>query len=220
MIVSDSHKFVFIKPQRVAGTSIQKYLVDHETCDFYDEYATPDRGNHETYIEIANKLPNISDYYIFSIVRNPYDRLWSYAKYCVQKAGLYINDYDDSQAFRSKYPSDERYATRMDYMFRVRDSKDDPERLLSMLRIRSFFMQFRERANYRKSKLILDFLIRYETIDSDFAHVCVHLGIPNTGLPKLNFTEPVSYRDVYTKGMRKRIANMYGKDLELFGYTF
>ena len=220
MIVSDSHKFVFIKPQRVAGTSIQKYLVDHETCGFHDKYATPDRGNHETYIEIADKLPNFSDYYIFSIVRNPYDRLWSYAKYCVQKADIYIEDYNSSQAFRTKYPSDERYAIRMDYMFRVNNFRDDPERLLAMLKIRSFFNQLRERQGYRKSKLVLDFVIRYENIDTDFSHVCTQLSIPNTGLPKLNTTDSVSYRDVFTMAMRKQIERLYGRDLELFGYEF
>ena len=79
MIVSEKYKFVFIKAQRIGGTSVHRYLVEHGACQFGDKYDI--QGNHETYLQAKEELPDIDDYFLFGVVRNPFDRAWSYSKY-------------------------------------------------------------------------------------------------------------------------------------------
>ena len=74
------HKLCFIHIPKAAGTTIEKALSisREEELFFLDKYKNyPVCPQHLTLAEIAQETDNLMDYSIFTVVRNPYDRLVS-----------------------------------------------------------------------------------------------------------------------------------------------
>lgn len=74
-----------------------------------------------------------------------------------------------------------------------------------------------------QGRVILDFVGRYESLDSDFAEVLERIGL--TGqvcLPRANVSKDRkgSYRDDYTPESRALIGAWYRSEIEHFGYEF
>ncbi len=95
MIVSVKHKFIYIKNRKVGGSSLEKYLIDKlvdKKTDIHTGTSTNEYSNnnisrndggtvsgHLSIIDIAKILNKtidqlISNFYIFSIERNPFDK--------------------------------------------------------------------------------------------------------------------------------------------------
>ena len=95
MIISLQHKFIFIKNRKVGGSSLEKYLIDklvNKKTDIHTgtstkEYSSnninrKDGGSvsgHMSIIDISKilntKIDNLlSNFYIFSVERNPFDK--------------------------------------------------------------------------------------------------------------------------------------------------
>jgi hypothetical protein len=67
----------------------------------------------------------------------------------------------------------------------------------------------------------VDFIGRLETFARDVAVVRERLGLPPTeDVPHLNRSRRGSYRDYYNDATRKRVAEVFAKDIDAFGYTF
>ncbi len=70
--------------------------------------------------------------------------------------------------------------------------------------------------------IAIDFVGRYENLDSDFKRVAQKIGLPSKiSLPRRQ-TAPkvVNYADYYTPGTRKVVANRFAQDIEMFSYQF
>ena len=60
-----------------------------------------------------------------------------------------------------------------------------------------------------------------ESLDADLRTLCGHLGIePPAVVPHANASRSGDYRTHFTPAMRDRVAELHGRDLEVFGYTF
>lgn len=71
-------------------------------------------------------------------------------------------------------------------------------------------------------ELQLDFVGRFESLDSDYAHVAERLGV-RTDLLHENRTlgkKDRGYLDYYTPSTRQIVERIYRRDLELFDYAF
>lgn len=68
-------------------------------------------------------------------------------------------------------------------------------------------------------RLLVDFVGRFESLASDFAQVCRHLGL-TASLPHVNAGQSGDYRPRYTPALAARVADAFGEDVERFGYTF
>ena len=71
-----------------------------------------------------------------------------------------------------------------------------------------------------RGELLVDFVGRYEKLQSDFDYICDRLGIGRSALSKLNSTKHAHYSEYYTKGMADLVALLYAEDVEKFEYTF
>ena len=80
MIISHSHKFIFVKSPKIGGTSIVEYLEPYLDEDLRNR----DRGDHEQFNEIINIVPNYQEYFKFGFVRNPWDMRLSRYFYLIQ----------------------------------------------------------------------------------------------------------------------------------------
>ena len=192
MIISDSHKFIFLHPQRTGGSSIEwalapysKYVVmvgnhtawgtttnQFQSTTMNEAKALIAQGKlkefekHWGVKEVQKRFPNIFENYLkFAIVRNPWDRavsLWS-----------------------TKLRKDKLPIIKENYIN------------LNLQELESIGSHGRGCSHYThiNGKLAVDFIIRYENIEKDFAKVCEKLGI-NTFLPVIGKSEdrlPYSY---------------------------
>lgn len=72
-------------------------------------------------------------------------------------------------------------------------------------------------------KVALDFVGRYENLDADFAHVLERIGLEGqVALPRTNVrrVEAKDWHDYYTPASRDLIAGWYAPEIAHFGYTF
>lgn len=68
----------------------------------------------------------------------------------------------------------------------------------------------------------LDFVGRFEHLEADFEEVCRHLGVQRA-LPHVNRSanhESRDYPDRYDDASARRVAEVYARDVERFGYRF
>jgi len=68
-------------------------------------------------------------------------------------------------------------------------------------------------------KFFLDFIGRYEKLNEDWKIVSKKIGSKGN-LPILNPTIHGRYTQYYDTWCIKRVANIYKRDIELFGYKF
>ena len=68
-------------------------------------------------------------------------------------------------------------------------------------------------------KILVDFVGKYENLCVDFKKVCDRLGL-KADLPVMNQSKHESYRNYYDAETRKAVEEVYKKDIEAFGYEF
>ncbi len=71
-----------------------------------------------------------------------------------------------------------------------------------------------------KGKVMIDWIGYFETLQRDFDAVCKQLHIDQRTLPVYNKTEHKHYSTYYNSKTRKRVAEIFSKDIEYFGYQF
>ena len=70
-----------------------------------------------------------------------------------------------------------------------------------------------------KLNVKMDFVGRMECIQSDFSHVAEKIDSP-AQLVRTNVGSHDNYRDYYNAETKKIVADVYEKDIALFGYQF
>lgn len=244
MIISHRHRFIFLKPLKVAGTSIEVALAPH--CG-EDDILTPigdfdSRWDEDRYQVLGRKHPgyrrhgslalvrrNIgeavwSDYFKFAVVRNPWDLVVSQYHWAT-RSGVLTGSVLGGLRLVWRKP------------WRVRRNLQNlgsrvAMRLLSLERLPfSFFASWmlgyyphNDRFYFDASGRVgLDFVIRYEHLEADFHAVCARLGLPAVPLPALKTrTRPKKehYSSYYDERTRDHVRRRYARQIEHFGYGF
>lgn len=225
MIISHTHKYIFLKSEKTAGTSIEAALSQH--CGAED-MVTPlgdywfnrdERGQwihssmnaegfsqHDPASEVKRKVPADvwSGYFKFSIARNPWDRVVS----------LFSWEARNRPALKPA----RRFYHRLGVPFdEFRETK----------RIFQDFVAGDWKTNDRfyliDGELCVDFIVRYEHLDEDLGRVCARVGLPALALPHLKGglrKEERTYVDYYDDASRQIVAQRHENDIRLFGYEF
>ena len=143
----------------------------------------------------------------FTIVRNPWDRLFS-AYTFLMKGGMADNDVQFRDDILSKYPDFEQFV--------LRGLED-----LEVLNYYHFLPQEHYLRNYR-GKVALDFIGRFEQLQEDFKYITDKLGVSCelNHYNKTNHRVDGNYREAYNPRMQKRVEDVYRADVELLGYEF
>lgn len=68
--------------------------------------------------------------------------------------------------------------------------------------------------------LMIDFIGRFERLQTDFDTVTGHLGLPQVTLPKINHSRHAPYTEYYTPAMAEKVRQRYNRDIAAFGYEF
>jgi hypothetical protein len=73
---------------------------------------------------------------------------------------------------------------------------------------------------YENGRLIVDYLIRFESLQQDFDQVCKAIGKPTRRLPHVNQGTRGPYPEYFDDETRQLFLRHFGKDIELFGYKY
>ena len=207
MIISHTHRYLFVELPRTGSTAIRR-----ELRDLYD--GRPILHKHATYEEFLKVAsPDEKQYFVFSGIRNPLDDAVS--QYFKLKTDHNQRMSDPSRAPKSK-PLLNRIVDRRVFRYLQREDADFP----------SYFMRYQVFPYDRWSSLShhrFDYIIRFEHLADDFAEVLGRIGIESRrGLPQVNTTAARSrdYRDYYPPHTHARARRVFGPFMERWGYAF
>jgi len=225
VIISHTHKYIFIKSEKTAGTSVEAALSKH--CGGED-MVTPlgdywfnrdERGQwihsamnaegffqHDPAAEVKRKLdPRIwNEYLKFTIVRNPWDRVVSLFSWEARN--------------RPELQPQRRLVHRLGVRF---DGFTE-----SIQQFREFVKtdwKTNDRFYLIDGEAFADLVIRYERLEQDLAEFCKRVGLPNVELPRLKAGMRKAghhYSEYYDDDSREIVAVRHANDLRIFGYEF
>jgi hypothetical protein len=178
-------KPVFIHIPKAGGSSIQniikKYNKDLIGC------------LHKSVTGYSKEYRNSC--FVFTFVRNPYDRLLSAHKYLTGGSG---NEGD--KKFGKTLSSDFKYFAK------------------NQLNNNLFWVHFIPMIHWLNDDV--DFIGKTENYENDFNTVCDKIGIPRQELPHKNKSKHKHYTEYYDDKTKQIVAEKYAKDIEYFGYEF
>lgn len=233
MIISHTHKFIFIKSFKTAGTSVEAALSNY--CSGND-VVTPlndyrhNRDENDKFIHqsmnaeefIQLKLPNLQhvdaltiknrvppevwdSYFKFSIVRNPWDRVVSFFFWAKRR--------DPALSPRKRF---------YNYLGVPFDE---------LVQLKKLFSEYVKSADWLDNdsfytiddQFCVDYVIRYERLVEDFNEVCKRLGLPDITLPRLKTgirQQRYHYSDFFDEESKAIVSERHKNDIRLFSYDF
>jgi len=229
MIVSHSHRFIFIKTKKVAGTSVELFL--SQFCGEDDILTTlgPD--------EKLREGLGARNYWVFGHRRrNRLARIWwtllgrmanAYGGFYPHMPAHEIKRLLGSEIWNSYFkftiernPWDRQVSL---YHWRYHDQEKKP----------SFDTFIRSPFHRKISKnfdtytiggeVVADYVCRYETLEEDLANALKRVGIDQPiALPRAKSTHRGSgaWRDYYTPRTRDIVGRWYRREIEALGYSF
>ena len=186
-------KSIFVHIPKTAGISLIRSI-----------YGNVNYGGHRSIQFYKQVFIYEDDFFSFSFVRNPWDRLYS-AYMFLKKGGMNIHDQRAYKEFLSGYKDFEDFV--MNGL-----SKD------MIMSIPHFIPQHKFICN-NNNVILVDFLGRYETLVNSVVEL-EKLMNRKIVLPHYNKTLKEKYNVVYTQDMISKVHEIYITDINLFGYSF
>lgn len=204
MLISYPHQFIFIHIHKTGGTSISAALLPFTQLPWQrrlHQLARPlgikfyDPQPHRIHIKARELVPLVgkarySSYFKFAFVRNPWDWLVSHYNYILKDTLHYQHQLlRELGSFEAfiRWRCTEGLVLQKEYLF------DE------------------------SGQQLVDFVGRFEQLESDFQSVCTRVGI-SAQLPRLNVTATQPYRSYYDPELLKLVAETHLADFEAFGY--
>ena len=202
MIISDEHRFVFVHVQKTGGVTISRLLKEQ-----LDDNVRQVAGRHAPLGKILKADPSLADYWVFGFVRNPWDRMVSWwAMISSWRAWVERKGYDPAERGNPFWHRASEYGDFETFVLRGPDDN---------IRLR------RPQVDYlRGGGREADFIGRTENLAEDTERALARFGLSAAGIGHHNASRRTSYRDYYTPASRKRVAEVFAKDIERFGYEF
>lgn len=194
----DEHHCIFVHIPKTAGISVSTALFGclaggHASVSHY---------------QMVFDRKTFNRFFKFTFVRNPWDRLYSAYRFLsnggmteqdARWAAEHISQFVTFDTFVAQWLTEENLRSYPHFIPQV-----------EFLRLPG------------RSSLLVDFIGRFESLDVDFRTVCDRIGIPAT-LGHHNNSGHVrerNYREAYSSAARRRVADLYKDDIEVFGYGF
>jgi chondroitin 4-sulfotransferase 11 len=182
MAVSHKDRLVFIHIPKTGGTSISLAL---------NLRPSPQR-RHLGYKNLKNKhKKDISKYFSFAFVRNPWDRVVS--EFFWRKSCTHLNT---------------KKLNLEQFIHKIKDMENP-----HLVNQHSFIID-------NQGNKLVDFIGRFEFLKRDFDIACNKANLPEKKLPCKNKTKHKDYFEYYNSSTRKIVAEKYAEDIEYFGYEF
>lgn len=209
MLISDSHRFLFVHVQKTGGSTIDNNL----SVALGDVRRIKEAHRHAPLDRLLELEPGLAGYWTAGFVRNPWSRMVSWWRM--------VDRFRDG-AERGV----ERY---LDHLRRNRFVAEIIERHPSF---EAFVMDAtEEHPRLRKPQVeymtdpasgrSADFVGRQESLEDDLRTIFDHLGLEWVEVQSVNIDPGrPDYHDVYTPATRDRVAELFAADLAAYGYDF
>ncbi len=208
MLISFSHRFIFVHVQRTGGSSVIRTLEPYG----YRAPLTPVSKllsrtglmkdpkkivfrTHETARRVRSLLPAgmYEEFLTIAFVRNPWS--WLVSLYELFRKG-------------PRHRHHKIVSKMKDFREYVDWEADRNSRFQYPLIIDS------------GGEIIIDYLGRYERLQDDYAGLCKRLDIDVAPLPRENRRTFRDYREYYDDDTRAKVAEYWRRDIDLLGYDF
>lgn len=189
----DQHRCVFVHIPKSAGSSVKQAL-----------FPGTEGPGHRMAMDYQLENPKkFNDYFVFTFVRNPYDRLVSAYTYLTGNTG----SQKDKQFHREVLS---KYQDFRDFVLNGLHTKEVQKKW--HLRPQHYYT-----VNFNGDNIV-DFIGKVENVDQDFAHVCQKL---NKSAKLVHKNKSARKRDCmayYDEETRAKAAEFYHWDFVLFDY--
>lgn len=209
MVISTKHKFIFVHIPKNAGSSLTKALEEHIHETDKKHFSRSQETKHQSIQEIFSRKNQlnffkkirpknaIEKYYIFAVVRNPFDRVVSLYHYLMKTK--IRKEIDGINSFE-------------DFVYNIKN-KDSWVHSMHTLK-----PQFEYVVN-NKGENIVDRICYFESLNEDLKKVESDLNI-TLNVPHKNESDHKSYLDYYKNSdLADIVFKHYEKDFEFFGYS-
>ena len=206
MIFSQSQQFVFFAIPKTGTHAMREVLRPHLGTEDWEqqlrygeqlsplpEIAAINHG-HVAYRQLARVIPDetLAQYFTFAFVRHPFDRFVSVCAFLARTDPSYQVD---PTAWMK------RALTRAPFRKRV------------LVATQSDLLTCEHSGSIK-----LDFVGRYESLQTDCDHVCRTLSLPAVPLPRKNSSEHRQPHEVLDDALREALTERYADDFEAFSY--
>ena len=235
VILSDTHKFIFIHIGKTGGTSVEKVLCAHLDIDFETTKKSPsgEWWKHAWAKGMRGRVgaSTWNDYFTFAFVRNPFDMILSlysmytqYPEYCdrTQHPNLYHpwNQYESFEDFilsmgHRKHEPDRLWRLQLDEL----GAGDQMQVWDSLKNLQTSYLTDSWKGMRGPGRILVDFVGRYEHLQQDFYHVCDRLSLPRLDLIAHGATKHVPFRELYTAKMEEVVREHFAIDIARFEYS-
>ncbi len=226
MILSHTHKFIFICNGKTGTSSMETALAQYqEGAEFEVGVDGLYTQKHVPPATLRAQLgPEIWDeYFSFVFVRNPWDwfvsqYFWNWDPDPISKSRLLVRPVSALREYRQKKRTRRRLRS-MD-AFKPEDihkTYDLLRQYRGVYEAESLFQYYY--VHGPSGEQLVDFVGRFEQIEKDFEVVARKIGL-DVDLPHRNPTTHRSSDDYYTKETAELIGKLYHIDADSFGYSF
>lgn len=215
-MVNIERKFIFTHPKKCAGTSIEKAFRDELNLskEMWDQYLNR-HAPLKCELDIVKKHGyDEKDFFKFSIIRNPWDRVVSMYYYLIHR--------EVPKAHICKNPKMAKYLLKIKEMtfneFCVFEFES------------SDFKQFETPTRiylFDDDEYKIDYVIKYENITEGYNFCMKKLNLLNLNYDKLQRIhgdtprpKKIHYRRYYDKRTKEMVAKHFEFDIDFFKYTF
>lgn len=190
----DYYKCIFVHIPKTGGISISESLFGNAG------------GVHTTIKKYKTIFPQktFDEYFKFTFVRNPWDRVVS-AFFYLKAGGMHdddanwakkhLADFSSFEAFIKGWLNEENIFLGIHFIPQVYFLKDDD------------------------GKIPIDFIGRFENIESDFRTICKKLSLTRS-LTHKNRSSRETYTQYYNSELIDIVGKVYAEDIKTFGYSF
>jgi hypothetical protein len=207
MILSHKHRFIFFAVPKTGTHAVRFALREHlgetdeEQVQLFVQKALPYpeiariRHGHIRWDEIRRVLSDDvwDGYFKFAFVRNPWERFVSYCAFMHRGTDAFSRDPREL----------------------MRSVLDNPEH-----RQRVVFQPQHQFICDADGKIMVDHLGRQETMQDSYNVIADRIGVPRQELERKNASSHGPWRDYYDDELKHRVAELYARDIDVFGYTF
>lgn len=240
MLISPEHKFIFFKPLKCAGSSVEYTLLENcgedalctggteeesrqgytsRNNEFYENRELKTRFHSHTWPDLfLERIANPSawkDFKKVSIVRNPWDSVVSWYWWTVSEQivgdSLLIKEED------SKFQMQFKFETFLN-LVSVHDSIR-PE----SLKERATPLDYLSKHNEQFVDDSIDFFIRFEKLQSSFNDACDYLGLKNRQLARFKTKQRKikrHYTEYYNSVSKSAVEMRFPETIRKFNYKF
>lgn len=193
-MINHEHKFLFLHLPKTGGTSINKF--------FNDKFDNNKRDFGHPYLS-EYKCNNFDDYFKFTIVRNPYDRLVS--------AFFYMKEY-------SKFQSDINFRKKWKLEHDTFESFVIEKLPIIVGNKNTRPRHFKPQVEFGTAGL--DYIGSFVTMQDDMNFICDEIGIDRQDLPHVNSSNHKRYDEYYNEELLNIVKTLYLEDFNNYEHLF